>query len=126
MRTTGGRTLEGSETEYSLEQYGISLINDDYYMTAPGMVASQINETNEMSGSKSFFNIALYTQPGNGNLSPVIDTSKMSLHLIQNRLTNPISGTTPDFIAETSKSWWKFCCEIYNKTYYIRESCNSI
>ena len=28
-------------------------------MTAPGMIASQINETNEMSGSKSFVNISM-------------------------------------------------------------------
>jgi hypothetical protein len=106
MRTTGGRTLEGSETEYSLDVAGKSkpvVFNDDYYMTAPGMVASQINETNEMSGGKSLnINIALYTQPGNGNLSPVIDTRTMSVHLIQNRLNNPISGTTPDFIEETT------------------------
>ena len=106
MRTTGGRTLEGSETEYSLDVAGKSkpvVFNDDYYMTAPGMVASQINETNEMSGGKSLnINIALYTQPGNGNLSPVVDTRTMSVHLIQNRLNNPISGTTPDFIEETT------------------------
>ena len=52
MRTTGGRTLEGSETEYGLDTVAkckLVTLNDDYYMTAPGMVASQINETNEMS-----------------------------------------------------------------------------
>jgi hypothetical protein len=106
MRTTGGRTLEGSETEYSLESEDdrkpISL-NNDFYQTKPGMIASPINETNEMSGSKSFvLNLSLYTPFGANNLSPVIDTSKMSLHLIQNRLTNPISGTTPDFVEETT------------------------
>ena len=106
IRTTGGRTLEGSETEYSLESEDdrkpISL-NNDFYQTKPGMIASPINETNEMSGSKSFvLNLSLYTPFGANNLSPVIDTSKMSLHLIQNRLTNPISGTTPDFVEETT------------------------
>jgi len=106
IRTTGGRTLEGSETEYSLETEDDRkpvAINSDYYQTKPGMIASPINETNEMSGSKSFvLNLSLYTPFGANNLSPVIDTSKMSLHLIQNRLTNPISGTTPDFVAETT------------------------
>ena len=72
-------------------------------MNSPGAVYSTINETNEMSGSKSFvLNLSLYTPFGANNLSPVIDTSKMSLHLIQNRLTNPISGTTPDFVEETT------------------------
>ena len=30
------------------------------------------------------------------------DTSRMSAHLIQNRLNKPVSGTTPEFVAETS------------------------
>ena len=105
MRTTGGRTLEGSETEYSRDSVAKKkyvTLNDDYYMTAPGMVASTINETNEMSGSKSFnLVIDLFSPNGGENLSPVIDTQKMNVVLIQNRLNNPVSGTTPDFVAET-------------------------
>jgi len=106
MRTTGGRTLEGGEAEYTLEtaaQRKPVVLNADYYMTKPGMIASGINETNEMGGSKSFtMNFGLYTPDTNDNLSPVIDTKRMSLHLIQNRLNNPLSGTTPDFVAETT------------------------
>jgi len=106
MRTTGGRTLEGSETEYGLDTVAkgkLVVLNDDYYMTAPGVVASQINETNEMSDSKSFaLMLSLFTIDGNDNLSPVIDTQKMSTFLIQNRLNNPVSGTTPDFVEETT------------------------
>jgi len=108
MRTTGGRTLEGSETEYSLAAAAkakLVALNDDYYMTAPGMVASAINETNEMSSAKSFtISLFLNSPNGNENLSPVIDTKKMSVHVIQNRLNNPISGTTPDFTEETTTS----------------------
>jgi hypothetical protein len=108
MRTTGGRTLEGNETEYALDTVAKSklvALNDDFYMTAPGMIASAINETNEMSGSKSFSLLIEMSSPiGNNNLSPVIDTKKMSVHLIQNRLNNPISGTTPDFVEETTNT----------------------
>jgi hypothetical protein len=108
MRTTGGRTLEGDETEYSLDvstkKKPIAL-NDDYYMTQPGMIASQINETNEMSGSKSLsVSLSLLTEIGHNNLSPVIDTKTMSVSLIRNRLDNPVSGTTPDFVAETANT----------------------
>jgi len=106
MRTTGGRSLEGSETEYSLESASkarLVTINHDYYMTAPGVIASAINETNEMSGSKSFtMNLFLFTPTRKPNLSPVIDTKRLSLFLIQNRLNNPVSGTTPDFVEETT------------------------
>ena len=106
MRTTGGRTLEGSETEYALDIVAKKkpvAIGHDYYLTAPSMIASGLNETNEMSGSKSFaMNFGLFTPAGNNNLSPVIDTKTMSVHLIRNRLDNPILGTTPDFVAETT------------------------
>ena len=106
MRTTGGRTLEGSETEYSLDVASKKksvAFNADYYMTAPGMIASPINETNEMSGGKSFaMNLTFVSEEGNNNVSPVIDTKTMSVHLIRNRLDNPLSGTTPDFVEETT------------------------
>jgi hypothetical protein len=108
IRTTGGRTLESSETEYSLDatskQKSINF-NEDYYMNAPGMVASAINETNEMSGSKSLsMSISISTPADNNHISPVIDTARLSAFLIQNRLNNPISGTTPNFTAETANT----------------------
>ena len=74
-------------------------------MTSPGMIASSINETNEMSSSKSYTTkLTLWTPTGLDTLSPVIDTKRMSLILIQNRLNNPVSGTTPDFTAETTNT----------------------
>jgi hypothetical protein len=106
MRTTGGRTLEGSETEYSLATSARSvpvIINADQYMTSPKMIASSINETNEMAGSKSFvMTFDLFSQQS--NMSPVIDTKRLSAFLIQNRLNNPVSGTTPDFVEETTNT----------------------
>ena len=108
LRTTTGRTLEGSETEFALtttsKQLAVDL-NEDYYMTSPRIVASAINETNEMSGSKSFnLSLKIKTQTGDDNISPVIDTTRLSAHLIRNHLYNPVSGTTPDFVADTAKS----------------------
>ena len=117
LRKSGGRTLEQSETEFSLttasKKVAIEL-NQDFYLTSPGAVYSAINETNEMSGSKSLaMQIAIKTETGKGHISPVIDTSRLSCHLIQNRLNNPISGTTPEFVAETANqggsSEGKYC-----------------
>jgi len=108
LRTTSGKTLEGGETEFSLttvsKQKAIEL-NEDFYLTAPAIVASAINETNEMSGSKSLAQaITIKTPTGSDNISPVIDTSRLSCHLIRNHLFNPVSGTTAGFIADTAKS----------------------
>ena len=108
MRNTTGKTLEGSESEYSLSATSKAIsvtFNEDYYMTAPHLIASAINETNEMSSSKSFnLAISLSTPTDSNNISPVIDTQRLSAFLIQNRLNNPISGTTPDFVEETTNT----------------------
>ena len=56
-----------------------------------------------MAGSKSLvMTFEMYTQKQ--NVSPVIDVRKLSAILIQNRLNNPVSGTTPDFVAETAST----------------------
>ena len=105
VRTSGGRTLEQSETEFSLttasKEVSIEM-NNDHYMTSPGAVYSSINETNEMSSSKSLsLKLTFSTPSDKGHISPIIDTTRLSAHLIQNRINNPISGTTPEFVAET-------------------------
>ena len=105
VRTSGGRTLEQSETEFALttasKEVAVEL-NNDHYMNSPGAVYSTLNETNEMSGSKSLsLKLTFSTPTGQGHVSPIIDTTRMSSHLIQNRINNPISGTTPEFVEET-------------------------
>jgi hypothetical protein len=108
IRTTGGRTLEQTETEFSLVTDVKSIdveLNNDHYMNSPGAVYSSLNETNEMSSSKSLsLKITFKTPTGKTHISPVIDTTRLSAHLIQNRINNPISGTTPEFVAETTNT----------------------
>jgi hypothetical protein len=106
LRTTTGRTLEGSETEFSLDtvakQKTVDL-NTDFYLTAPQLVASALNETNELSGSKSL-GLAITMSTPENNISPVIDTARLSAHLIRNRIFSPVSGTTPNFVADTANT----------------------
>ena len=101
MRTTTGRSVHGSETEFSLtgtsNAISVVIANDNIYFEEPKMVASSINETNEMSGSKSLFvDVTLTTS--NTRLSPVIDTQRVSMITIQNRLNSPTSTNTPSFV----------------------------
>ena len=56
-----------------------------------------------MSSSKSL-NLDITINSTAENLSPVIDTTRLSTHLIRNHLYSPVSGTTPDFVADTAKS----------------------
>jgi len=104
IRTTGGRSVHGSETEFALQGTSARVAvvpNDNIYFTSPRLVASQINETTEMSGSKSLFVRSTLTTT-NTKLTPVIDLSRASMFTIQNRLNTPTNGNTPDFVAETN------------------------
>ena len=64
------------------------------------MVASQINETNEMSGNKSLFVNCVMTT-SNTKVSPVIDLQRCSAFVVQNRLNQPTSSDV-DYVADTT------------------------
>ena len=100
IRPTTGKSVHGSESEFSLtssSNYQSVVANDNIYFTAPQMVASDINQTNEMSGSKSLF-VKLDFTSSNSRLSPVLDLQRTSAFTIQNRINSPTTGNTPDFV----------------------------
>ena len=106
IRPTTGKSVHGSESEFSLtaDSNKVAVVGkDNIYFTAPQMVASEINETNEMSGQKSFFNI-ITLNTTNTKLTPVLDTQRMSAFTITNRINNPSSTNTPDFVANTAST----------------------
>ena len=67
------------------------------------MVASSINETNEMNGNKSLL-VHITMSTTNTKLSPAIDLQRTSAVVVKNRLNNPTSGNTPDFVPATANS----------------------
>ena len=107
IRTTSGRSIHGSETEFALQGTSARVAvvpNDNIYFTSPRMIASSINTTNEMAstynGKSLFVNVVLSTT--NTKLTPIIDLSRVSFFTVTNRLNTPTSGNTPDFVAETN------------------------
>ena len=104
MLTTTGKSIHGSESEFITTTLSSALsitAGNNIFFTSPQMVASQINETNHMGGFKSLYtNLTLTTT--NTKVSPVIDTSRMSMISIQNRLNNPTSGNTPSFVDDNA------------------------
>jgi len=104
MLTTTGKSIHGSESEFITTALSSALsitAGNNIFFTSPQMVASQINETNHMGGFKSLYtNLTLTTT--NTKVSPVIDTSRMSMISIQNRLNNPTSGNTPSFVDDNA------------------------
>ena len=104
LRTTSGKSVHGTESPFALEAASSQknvVLGDNIYFTSPRMVASAINETNEMAGSKSMF-INLTINSSNKNLSPVIDLKRVNAFAISNRLNQPAVSSTDTFTGDGS------------------------
>ncbi len=92
----------GSETSFNLVA-GSSAVevspNENINFAEPVMIASTINETNEMTGNKSFEVLATLST-GVENITPVIDTQRMGMICVQNRLNN-INVNTDYYTTDT-------------------------
>ena len=90
LQPTTSTSPSGSETSFSkvssANAFSISL-NDNFKFDVPYMVSSAINETNEMSGVKSV-TLPITLRTATRHLSPVIDTERMSLLTVSNRINN--------------------------------------
>ena len=107
VRTTSATSPSGSETSFQTTSSGNAQsfpLGENFRFETTRMVASQINETNELSGAKSFF-VDFELSTTNANLSPVIDLDRASVNLIANRINNIDSSSdvypTTDFNAST-------------------------
>ena len=104
IRTTSGKSVHGTESPFSLQGTTSSknvVLGDNIYFTNPRMVASSINETNEMAGSKSMF-VNLTISSSNANVSPVVDLKRINAFAISNRLNQPQVSTTDTFTGDGS------------------------
>jgi len=106
-RPTTATSPSGSETSFTkttvANEKRISL-NDNVFYNKMFMVASDINETNEMASVKSL-DIDLTLSTRETNLSPVIDMGRTSVYAISNRINNIDSSSdvypTSAFAART-------------------------
>ena len=104
LRTTSGKSVHGTESPFSLEGSTSAknvVLGDNIYFTNPRMVASSINETNEMASSKSMF-VNLTISSSNANVSPVIDLKRVNAFAISNRLNQPVVSNTDTFTGDGS------------------------
>ena len=102
IKTSTGKSVHGTETPFTLDTTAAStVIGDNIYFTSPRLVASAINQTNEMSGNKSLV-VDLTMSSLNTNLSPFIDIKRLNAFAINNRLNNPIVSSTSTFTGDGS------------------------
>ena len=93
IRTTSGTSPSGSETSFTTETSESQIeLNENFDLDTSRIVASQINEANELSAAKSLF-IPLTLSTTNENISPVIDTDRMSMNAIGNVINNVDSSS---------------------------------
>ena len=86
MLTTSGTSPSGSETSFTKSTDSrVVPIGDNYYWTSNNLVASGINETNEMSGTKSL-SVPITLTSETDSLSPVLDLQRMSMIAVSNQI----------------------------------------
>ena len=84
VRTTSGTSPSGSETSFSTDTTSSAFsLNENTDLDETSIVCSTINQTNELAGAKSLF-IPIVLSTTNANLSPIIDTDRMSMIAIAN------------------------------------------
>ena len=90
IRPTTATSISGTETSFTktsaANAIGIAL-NDNTEFDDAFMIASEINETNEMSGAKSY-QTDLTLSSNRRNLSPVVDLERASWVSVANRINN--------------------------------------
>jgi hypothetical protein len=105
IRTTTGTSPAGSETSFSTLSTGVSIpLNENFDFDTTRIVASSVNETNELSAAKSLF-IPITLTTTKSNVSPVIDLDRKSLICVGNVINNVDSSSdvypTTDYVAST-------------------------
>ena len=106
IRSTSGTSPSGNETSFSTESTASTIpLNENFNLDTSRIVASPINETNELSGAKSLF-INLSLNSTNENISPVVDLDRASMNAIANSVNNidSASDVNETFFASTEPS----------------------
>jgi len=88
LQSTTGSTVGSTQNAYQRlsATTAISLpMNEDYYFDAPQIICSPVNETNNVSGNKSF-RMSATLSTTKDNVSPVIDTQRMLACCVSSRI----------------------------------------
>lgn len=103
IRTTSGKSVHGNETPYSVSTaFDPVTINENNNLMDLQMIANADTEDSELSGNNSVI-LRSRLISNNENVSPAIDTSRLSLITIQDRITNSTNENT-NFTALDARS----------------------
>ena len=105
LKKTTATSPSGSESSFITDTSFASIpLDETFNLDTSSMVCSTINESNELSSTKSLF-LDLTLASDDQNISPIIDTDRMSSILVANRINNIDSSSdvypTTDYNAMT-------------------------
>ena len=107
IRPTTSTSPNGSQTSFTTTSSSNAIgfpLNDNYDFDEPYMICSSPNETGQMSGTKSLL-MPITLSTTNTNISPVIDTDRMSIIAVTNRMNAVYSSSDVypswDYISST-------------------------
>lgn len=95
IKATTGKSVDSTTQSAYVADSSFTdvLANETNYYPAPRMVASEVNEQNSLSGNKSLtFNVTMKSE--NDSLSPILDTQRTSLAVINNKVNSPTEVNT--------------------------------
>ena len=105
IKSTSGTSPAGSETSFTTDTSSTVIpLNENFRFDSSRIIASPVNETNELGGARSlFFDISLSTTKS--NLSPIVDLDRASIIAVGNRINNVDTSAdvypTTEFVAST-------------------------
>jgi hypothetical protein len=100
---TTGTSPNGAESSFTKSAISRAIpLNDNYYWDTTNLVASGINETNKMSGTKSL-SVPITLSSEIDALSPVIDTQRLSMVAVANQI-NQIDSSSDVYPTSIYKS----------------------
>ena len=106
-RPSTATSPSGSETSFTKTSAADAInvpVNENIYYNVPYLVASDINQDNEMSSVKSL-SLDLKLSSTSSNLSPIVDAQRLSMIAIANRINNIDSSSdvypTSEYFAST-------------------------
>jgi predicted RecA/RadA family phage recombinase len=106
-KLTSGKSTAGAEISYTVDTAWKDIaVNQNNILRSVAMIASAPNQVSQMGSQKSIQLRALLSS-ANSNLSPVIDTARLSAIVIQNRIdspTNAINNPSLDIRVVTSSN----------------------
>ena len=113
IRTTTGTSPSGSETSFNLSGTSFAkniTLGENCYFDKPQLICSNINETNELAGQKSFY-LDVKMSTTKENLSPMIELDRKSVVAFTNRLNKidsasdmGVSALQGDFVSSQATS----------------------